>query len=390
MSVSLLDLYAEKARRLELEWDKAQEEIVCRLDELRLSLEALTEHRSKSFGWLAGVSRKAAPINSLYIWGEAGRGKTMLMDLFFEAAPVTRKWRTHFHVFMAEVHAFIHEWRQERRKGLAKGDDPVAAVAEMILQKAALLCFDEFSVTDIADAMLLGRLFEALFAGGLVIVSTSNVRPDLLYHNGINRTLFLPFIAMIEEKTQIVHLAAQADYRLRKLCDKAVYLVPPDAGAAAALTQAFQRLTGVAKGAPMTLGVLGHTLSVPQAHANVARFTFDDLCRQPFGSADFLALAQRFHTLILDDIPILKAEEHDEAKRFITLIDMLYDRHVKLIASAEAEPYALYEGRNGFITFEFKRTASRLFEMRSLDYLALPHGPVASLGSGDTSGLVET
>ncbi|HTV32733.1 MAG TPA: cell division protein ZapE [Methylocella sp.] len=389
LSASLLDLYAERTRRLELERDEAQEDVVRRLEDLRLSL-AASPRPSKGLGWLSGPSRKAAPIAGLYIWGEAGRGKTMLMDLFYDAAPVARKTRVHFHAFMAQVHAVIHEWRQQRRSGRVIGDDPVAAVAYGILQKATLLCFDEFSVTDIADAMLLGRLFEALFAGGMVIVATANVRPDLLYQNGLNRALFLPFIAMIEEKMQVLNLAARTDYRLRKLRDQAVYLVPADAAAKAALTQAFARLTGVAEGAPINLEVLGRTLAVPQAHANVARFTFVDLCRQPLGGADFIALAQRFHTLILDAIPILKSEERNEAKRFITLIDTLYDRHVKLIASAEAEPNELFQGQDGFVAFEFKRTVSRLFEMRSLDYLALPHGPVASFGSGDTSGLVET
>jgi cell division protein ZapE len=387
--ISLLDLYAGKVTAGHLEQDAAQEDVLRRLEELRISLDG-EPARNGVLGWFMGSHRKETPVRGLYIWGDAGRGKTMLMDLFFDGAPAGRKSRVHFHGFMAGVHASIHSWRQQRRTDSAKGDNPVAAVADAIAQSAQLLCFDEFSVTDITDAMILGRLFEALFARGVVIVATSNVRPDLLYQDGLNRALFLPFIAMIEERMQIIRLEARADFRLQMLRDHAVYFAPPDASAAAALTGAFRRLTGVARGAPMTLDVLGHAVHVPQACANVARFAFSDLCGVPLGPADFLALARRFHTVVLDAIPVIGAGQRDEAKRFITLIDTFYDRHVKLIASAEAEPAELYAGSEGFVAFEFKRTASRLIEMRSVDYLALPHGPVASLGSGDASGLVET
>ncbi|HUZ91695.1 MAG TPA: cell division protein ZapE [Methylocella sp.] len=388
--LSLLDHYTDKVAAGHIERNACQEEVLRRLEELRAALSGDPARTSSVFGWLTGSGRKAPPIRGLYIWGDAGRGKTMLMDLFFDGTHIERKSRVHFHGFMASVHASIHAWRQERRKGCAKGDDPVAAVADAIAQKSWLLCFDEFSVTDITDAMILGRLFEALFARGVVIVATSNVRPDLLYQDGLNRALFLPFIAMIEERMQIVCLETGADFRLQKLRDHAVYLVPADTRAAAVLTGAFRRLTGVEHGTPITLDVLGRAVHVPEACANVARFTFADLCVMPLGPADFLALARRFHTVILDAIPVIHAARRDEAKRFITLIDALYDRHVKLIASAEAEPAGLYVGTEGFVAFEFKRTASRLVEMRSMDYLALPHGPVASVGSGDASGLVET
>ncbi len=398
MSNSLLDHYARKVAAGQIEQDPSQEEILGLLEDLRVALQGGLPRPSGVPGWLSFSGRKETPARGLYIWGEAGRGKTMLMDLFFEAVSVERKTRIHFHAFMANVHAFLHAWRQgsrqdfrqERRPASAKSGDQVAAVADAITQKSSLLCFDEFSVTDITDAMILGRLFEALFARGVVIVATSNVRPNLLYQDGLNRALFLPFISMIEERLNIVQLEARADFRLQKLRDHAVYLVPPDARAAAALTDAFLRLTGVARGTPVTLDVLGHAVHVPEACANVARFAFADLCEIPLGPADFLAIAQRFHTVILDAIPVIGPERRDEAKRFITLIDTCYDRHVKLIASAEAEPAALYQGREGFVAFEFKRTASRLVEMRSADYLALPHGPVASIGSGDASGLVET
>jgi cell division protein ZapE len=390
VSLSLLDLYARKMTAGHIERDASQQDVLRLLEELRVSLEADPAQKPGVLGWLTGSHRNEPPVRGLYIWGEAGRGKTMLMDLFFDGTSVERKSRVHFHGFMAGVHAFIHAWRQERRKGSAKGDDPVAAVADAIAQKAWLLCFDEFSVTDITDAMILGRLFEALFARGVVIVATSNVRPDLLYQDGLNRALFLPFIDMIAARMHIVRLEARTDFRLQKLQDHAVYFIPPDASAAAVLAGAFQRLTGVERGAPMTLDVLGHAVHVPEACANVARFAFADLCRTALGPADFLALARRFHTVVLDAIPVIGAERRDEAKRFITLIDTLYDRHVKLIASAEAEPAELYAGTQGFVAFEFKRTASRLVEMRSVDYLALPLGAVASLGSGNATGLVET
>lgn len=319
----------------------------------------------------------------------------MLMDLFFEAAPVARKRRVHFHAFMADVHARIHAFRQDALRlaaprGAGKGDDPIAAAADAISEASSLLCFDEFNVTDIADAMILGRFFKALFERGVVVVATSNVKSDELYRDGLNRALFLPFIALIEKKMEIVRLEARADFRLEKLQDRVVYYVPPNAKSAAALTSAFKALTGAARGAPMTLDVLGRALPVPEACANVARFPFADLCAAALGPADYLAIARQFHTVIVDSIPVLDLAQRNEARRFITLIDTLYDRHVKLIASAEAEPAELYQGAEGREAFEFARTASRLIEMRSAAYLGLPHGAIGSFGSGDASGLVET
>lgn len=384
----LLDEYAGKVAAGHIERDACQEEVLHRLEDLRRALND-PPPAPGVFGWLKGPGKNPL-VRGLYIWGGAGRGKTMLMDLFFEGVLTPRKSRVHFHAFMANVHAFIHTWRQQQRPGSCQGSNPAAAVAEAIARKTKLLCLDEFSVTDIADAMILGRLFEALFARGVVIVATSNVRPDLLYQDGLNRPLFLPFIQMIEDQMDIVWLDAPFDFRLRKLRDHAIYIMPADAGATAALTGVFQRLTGVELGVPVTLDVLGHAVHVPQACANVARFGFAELCGLPLGAADFLALAQRFHTVLLDGIPVLDAGQRNEAKRFITLIDTFYDQHVKLIASASAEPAGLYTGTDGFVAFEFKRTASRLVEMSSADYLALPHGQIASRGSGNTSGLVET
>lgn len=389
MSTSLIDLYAEKVRRGNIENDAGQCAAICKLEALRIALAENSSKRAGALARLFGANQAKAAPRGLYIWGEVGRGKTMLMDLFFEAARTRRKRRVHFHAFMANVHAHIHTRRQAQQRGGA-ASDPIAAEAETIASETELLCFDEFNVADITDAMILGRLFAALFARGVVVVATSNVEPRQLYKDGLNRALFLPFIDLIEVRMEVVRLEARADFRLEKLQDRAVYYVPPNAKSAAALTSAFKALTGVERGRPMSLDVLGRTLKAPEAHANVARYSFADLCDAPLGPADFLAIARQFHTLIIDAIPILGPRRRDAARRFITLIDALYDRHVKLIASAEAEPAALYPNAQGREAFEFQRTASRLIEMRSAAYLALPHGKVGSLGSGDASGLVET
>jgi cell division protein ZapE len=386
----LLDRYKHRVSRGHLERDEAQELLLVRLQRLSEDLEAYRPSRkSGALGWLF-AAKQVSPLRGLYIWGSVGRGKTMLMDLFFETAQLQRKRRVHFHAFMADVHARVHEWRQQLKRGAVKGDDPIVPIAEAISTEAWLLCFDEFTVTDIADAMILGRLFKALFQRGVVVVATSNVDPLDLYKDGLNRSLFLPFIDLIRERMEVARLDARTDFRLEKLQGAAVYHVPADAKARAALTSAFQSLTGVDKGEQFALEVLGRTLFVPQAHANVARFGFADLCEAPLGAQDYLAVAQRFHTILIDDIPIIEAARRNEAKRFIILIDALYDQHVKLIASAAAEPKGLYLGTQGREAFEFERTASRLIEMRSSAYLSLPHGSAASIGSGDTSGIVET
>ena len=242
---------------------------------------------------------------------------------------------------------------------------------------------------DIADAMILGRLFTALFAAGVVVVATSNVVPNELYKDGLNRALFLPFIALLKERCEVVELAARTDYRLEKLVRAPVYYAPLGPKADAALDAAFHALTGVRRGQPAEIELLGRVLKVPEAVGSVARFDFDGLCRQPLGSPDYLEVAERFHTVLIDRIPVLGAAERNEAKRFIILIDALYDMRVKLIASAAAEPDALFAGAEGAEAFEFARTASRLFEMRSADYLALPHGRDGSR-SGDLGGIAET
>lgn len=391
VSISLLDQYADKISKGHLDRDEGQSFVLAKLEQLRASLtDYQPARKARSIGRLFGAKQNGAPLRGLYIWGAVGRGKTMLMDLFYEAAPAPRKRRVHFHAFMADVHASIHAWRHDLQRARTKDDDPIAALADGVAEQAWLLCFDEFNVTDITDAMILGRLFTALFARGVVIVATSNVAPDELYKDGLNRALFTPFIDLIKDRMEVVRLDARVDFRLEKLQDRVVYYVPPNPKSAAALGSAFKALTGAARGAPMALNVLGRALAVPEAFAHVARFSFADLCVAALGAADFLAIAQQFHTVIIDAIPVIGAARRNEARRFITLIDTLYDRHVKLIASAEAEPGGLYLGVEGREAFEFARTASRLIEMRSSAYLALPHGAVASFGSGDASGLVET
>jgi cell division protein ZapE len=373
-----------------IERDPAQVKLLKQLEALA---EALSSHRlarkKSPLGWLFG-KKEHAPLKGLYVWGSVGRGKTMLMDLFFEALPVKRKRRVHFHAFMADVHERIHEFRQKLKTGAVKGDDPIAPVAEVLAQEAWVLCFDEFTVTDIADAMILGRLFTALFAHGVVVVATSNVEPDRLYEGGLNRSLFLPFIGLLTERMQVVKLDSRTDFRLEKLAGSPVFYAPADEHSHIALTRAFKSLTGRDHGKPMTLTVKGHPVEVPQAASGVARFSFEDLCSKPLGAADYLAVAEEFHTVVLENIPKMTFERRNEAKRFIMLIDALYDAHVKLLASAEAEVHELYHADTGREAFEFDRTVSRLIEMRSEEYLSLPHGPADSAGSGQTTGLVET
>jgi cell division protein ZapE len=374
-----------------IERDPAQAAIVKQLDRLAGALgEIRLARKSSALGWLFGKRTSPTPPKGLYLWGSVGRGKTMLMDLFFETLPVRRKRRIHFHAFMADAHERIHAWRQKLKAGEVTGDDPIRPVAAALAAEAWVLCFDEFTVTDIADAMLLGRLFTALFEHGVVVVATSNVEPDRLYEGGLNRTLFLPFIALLKERMHVARLDARADFRLEKLAGGPVFHVPADADARAALDKAFTSLTGRRQGSPATVAVRGREVAVPQAAGGVARFGFADLCAQPLGASDYMALAQRYHTIIVDGIPAMGFERRNEAKRFITLVDTLYDRHVKLLASAEVEAPDLYKAETGREAFEFDRTVSRLIEMRSEEYLSLPHGAVDSAGSGNTAGLVET
>ena len=377
MSDTFSSRYAALVDAGKIEADPGQAVLVASLAALERRLEERRlARKSSSLGWLFAKREKAgSPLKGLYVYGEVGRGKTMLMDLFFEASAVERKRRAHFHEFMADVHERVHAYRQEIKNGTQPDQDPIQRAAAAIAGETQLLCFDEFHVTDIADAMILGRLFTRLFELGVIMVATSNIAPSGLYKDGLNRALFLPFLKLLEKHCDVVRLDARTDFRLEKLTGVAAWYVPPDAKAKAALDDSWQRLVGVAEGAPHELVVKGHIVKVPKAAMGVARFTFEELCAQPLAASDYLKIAREFHTLIVDDIPVMDFARRNEAKRFIILIDTLYDHAVKLLASAEAPPEQLYTGTEGYEANEFKRTASRLFEMRSQSYLGLPHGP---------------
>jgi cell division protein ZapE len=340
-------------------------------------------------GRLFADKGEAAP-RGLYVHGEVGRGKTMLMDLFFQQSPVLHKRRAHFHEFIAEVHERIYGFRQNIARGEIADGDVIALTAASIFDEAWLLCFDEFHVTDIADAMILGRLFAKLFELGTVVVATSNVAPEDLYKGGLNRALFLPFIAQISEHMDVLRLDARTDFRLEKLVGVKMWMVPADHNADAALDRAWARMTGNAKCKPRDISIKGRILHVPCSADGVARFSFADLCEKPLGASDYLRLAHAYHTIMVDRIPVMDYAERNEAKRFIALIDTLYDNAVKLMASAAADPPSLYLATEGDEANEFKRTSSRLIEMSSQSYLALPHGHKDSVASGSSTGLVET
>jgi cell division protein ZapE len=381
--------YEALVARGSIEPDSAQRDLAHRFDALSGVLNRRQFARKSSpIGWLFG-QRAEPPPRGMYVWGSVGRGKTMLMDLFFGSLKTPSKRRTHFHAYMAEVHARIHEWRQKLKAGEVQGDDPIRPVAADLAREARILCFDEFAVTDIADAMMLGRLFTALFEEGVVVVATSNVPPEDLYKDGLNRALFLPFIKLVEERMEVFRLDARTDFRLEKIGESPVYFTPPDETARATLDDLFRRLTGKTPARPSRLMVLGHEVHVPAQAMGVARFGFDDLCRHPLGASDYIAVARAYHTVFLEGIPKMGEAQRNEARRFITLIDVFYERHVKLIASAEAEPAELFQAEAGAEAFEFARTVSRLAEMRSRDYLALPRGRGQAL-TGNTTGLVET
>ncbi|HEY8950643.1 MAG TPA: cell division protein ZapE [Rhizomicrobium sp.] len=357
----LIERYREAIASGEIKADAAQEAAAERLQQLATTLTAYRPGRRGFF-----FAPKPAP-RGLYIWGDVGRGKSMLMDLFFELAPVEKKLRSHFNAFMMDVHARIHE---ERQRG--ESDDPIPPVARAIADKAALFCFDEFQITDVADAMILGRLFQQLFDLGVVIVATSNTEPDRLYEGGLNRQLFLPFIALIDEKLDVIELNGTHDYRMQRMSGLDIYITPLGPEADAKMNAAWLRLTDLQHGEPKTLTAFGRKLIVPQAAKHVARFTFDDLCVRALAAADYLEIARHFHTVLIDHIPQMNETMRNEARRFTLLIDTLYDEGVKLICSAAAPPEQLYPMGDG--SEAFRRTASRLVEMRSEEYLKRGHG----------------
>src|SRR5690606_34388100 len=298
-----------------------------------------------------------------------GRGKTMLMDMFFELVPAKRKRRVHFNDFMADVHDRIQKHRAARKAGAVKEDDPIPPVARQLAEEAWVLCFDEFSVTDIADAMILSRLFSALFANGVVLVATSNVAPRDLYRDGLNRQLFLPFVDLLARNAEIVALDSGTDYRQEKIARIPVYLTPDDEAATRAMDEAWAAISQGRENS-QEIALKGRTITVRRASGRAARFSFSELCDAPLGARDFLALAERYDTTIVKHVPILDQTRRNATKRFILLIDTLYDRKKRLFMSAAAMPDNLYAGRAGVVeAFEFDRTASRLMEMQSKDWL---------------------
>lgn len=366
MTEGPLTLYRRHRREGALKHDMAQELAAEKLQSLHNALRHYEPSMGRS-GWkdrLGLGRRKADPPQGLYMFGGVGRGKSMLMDLFFQEATVAAKQRVHFHAFMAEVHDRLHAWRQKTKGSKA---DPLPELAAELAEEAWLLCFDEFHVVNIADAMILARLFTVLFELGVVVVATSNFPPDRLYENGLQRDRFLPFIELLKARLDVLELDGGLDYRLARLREMDVYHTPLGEAAEAELDEAFARLTEGAEVTAETLTVKGRNIAVPAAARGVARFGFAELCEQPLGAEDYLTLARRYHTLVLSGVPALGAERRNEARRFMTLIDALYEHRVKLIVSAAAEPDALYP--EGAEAFEFQRTASRLSEMRSRDYV---------------------
>jgi cell division protein ZapE len=374
MPVSVQSAYQDKLRSGEIAPDAAQAAAVAALSRLEGELNALAE---PGFS-LPFLHRKRDGPKGVYLYGPVGRGKSMVMDLFFDSAPVARKRRVHFHAFMGETHALIDAWRKgdtparkarfgQAHSGRGGGDDPIPPVAHTLAGGARLLCFDEFHVTDIADAMILGRLFEALWAEGVVIVATSNRAPDELYLNGLNRQLFLPFIEVLKARMEVVRVAGAKDFRLDRLKGAQVYFAPLDGASRAGFDRLWTTLTDGAEETGATLEVLGRKIRLPHTVGGHLRASFVSLCGANLGAQDYLALARAFHTVFLEDVPTLGPERRNEAARFVTLVDALYEAKAKTVVLAEAEPETLYPSGDG--AFEFERTVSRLQEMRSAAYV---------------------
>ncbi len=342
-----------------LQEDPAQIEAAQALDRLLRHLDVRPNSQ-----FMLRVFRRPEIIKGLYLWGGVGRGKSMLMDWFYAEVPIKAKSRVHFHAFMLDVHARINQRRQSKDND----GDPIAPVAKDIAKEAKLLCFDEFHVTDITDAMILSRLFDALWAEEVIVVATSNRPPEGLYKNGLNRPLFEPFIKRMPEFLIIHEFAGETDHRLRQLEAAPVYYTPLGAEAEAGIDAAWERLVGGAKPRETVLTVQGRDLILHRTAAGTARTSFDRLCNNNLGAADYLRLSHAFQTLILENVPKMGPDSRNQAKRFVTLIDALYETRTKLIMSAETEPAGLYPSGDG--AFEFERTVSRLIEMRSHNYLA--------------------
>ncbi len=374
MPDSVQTAYKDRLKCGELAPDAAQAAAVDALSRLESDLNALAEP-GFSFGLL---HRKRETPQGVYLYGPVGRGKSMVMDLFFDSAPAAKKRRVHFHAFMGETHGLIDAWRKgdaaarkarfgQSHSGRHGGDDPIPPVAHLLATGARLLCFDEFHVTDIADAMILGRLFEAMWTEGVVIVATSNRAPDALYADGLNRQLFLPFIEALKGHMQVVRVEGPKDFRLDRLKGRQVYFSPVNAQTRAAFDALWSGLHDGASETGETLVVQGRKLRLPHAVSGHLRSSFVSLCGANLGAQDYLAVAQRFHTVFLEDVPQLGPERRNEAARFVSLVDALYEGRCKLGMLAGAEPPDRYRAGGG--GFEFERTASRLQEMRSADYV---------------------
>lgn len=351
--MSLLDQFRQAVAAGALKADQGQDAAA---EKLQILANALSIYRPSGLLW------RPAPPRGLYLWGDVGRGKSMLMDMFFDHAAVRAKRRVHFNAFMAEAHALLHD---ERRHGHSR--DPLVPVAKHLAKGATLLCFDEFQVDDVADAMILGRLFEQLFARGSVIVATSNIEPDKLYLGGLNRQLFLPFIAQLKERMDVVGLSGQLDYRRGLDTGGSAYFWPLGPAADAAMDEAWRMAANGAEETEVALPVLGRQLRIPRAATGAARLSFDDLCALPLAAPDYLTLAKHFHTVLIDHIPVLDAMRRDDARRFVLLIDTLYDARIRLICSAAAPPAELCPVGDAAIAF--RRAASQLLEMQSDAYI---------------------
>ncbi|MDD5461587.1 MAG: cell division protein ZapE [Methylococcales bacterium] len=357
--------YSQKVAQNHIRHDHAQWLALQHLQTLLDKVITTSNYEKKSAGYKL-LTAQPEKCQSLYIFGDVGRGKSMLMELFYEACPVTQKRRVHFHVFMLEVHAFIHQWRQRN------STDAISAFAKKIRKSYLILCFDEFQVTDIADAMILGRLFSKLFELGIIIVITSNRHPDDLYRGGLQREQFLVFTRLLQSTTEVIELAAKEDYRLKHLHTlETTYYFPLDTHAGEFVLQSYNKLTNFAVMRPSCIKVLGRKIILTAIHGDIAFTSFNELCVQPLGSADYIEIARTFSTLIMAEIPKLTAEEHNEAKRFMTFIDVLYEHKVKLICTAEVPVQDIYTEGDG--AFEFRRTVSRLMEMQSEAYLHSQH-----------------
>lgn len=361
----------------EVHADPVQERVVQKLQSIYERFAAMADHPAPKPGLFArlGLKQAAPPPagpRGLYIWGPVGRGKSMLMDLFFADATMQKKRRVHFHEFMLEVQDRLHRRREElSAKGAPPEADTIVPIARQIASETRLLCFDEFQVTNIADAMILARLFEVLFDEGLTVIATSNRKPDDLYKDGLQRERFVPFIELVKQRLDVMELGGDHDYRLDRLRNFDVYLTPLGAWANAKLDEAFRALSGGADGEPRVLRTQGRDVEIPRAAPGVAMADFLDWCAKPMGAADFISIATNFHTVIVAGIPRLGPDSRDKAARFVTMIDEFYERKVKFVCSAAAAPSGLYPDGDG--AFEFQRTVSRLMEMQSPEYLALEH-----------------